>query len=907
MRFDGAQSSAVLEPLQLLKGKSNYFIGDPSEWRRDIPQYGRMRYRGVYPGVDLVFYGSERRLEYDWVLAPGADPKAIRMCFEGAKGIAIDSSGDLTISAGNEQFRQMAPRIVQDGRRVDGRFVKLGKNTVGFEIAAYDPSQPLTIDPVLSYSTFLGGQDADAIYALAIDSEGNLIVGGATLSPNFPSRNAIFGPATGDVQGFIAKVNPRAAGGESLLWSTYLGATGKFTYVLGATVDPQGNVIVTGTTAAPNFPLVNPYQKFLNKDGNTNSCPNSVFDINQTQSCSDAFLFKLNSAGNQIAFSTFLGGTGNDVAYAIGTDAASNIFVTGQTSSGDFPAPGSPFQTTLKGASDVFVSKFNPTGSLTYSTYLGGEAEEVAMGMAISPQGSVYLGGTTSSVSFPLVSPLQNVKPAPVVGFVARLDFSASGQVILGYSTYLGSVGGSSSIAGLALDSKNNVYVAGGTSAPNFPTTANAVQSKYSYLLNSSTPPFSLPAFLVPTFSAQTVNGDAFVTELNTNAVSTAQLVYSTLLGGIYNDAATGVVLDAQGRIVVIGTTDSYDFPVTPDAFVASNGSASVSPTLKAFLTVIDPTKPGLAAVAYSTFLGGSGNDIATRIVADTNAVDLVGQTKSRNFPTQSPFQPVYGGQFTSTLLDGDGFISRFDFTQNSPIINSATNGASFQLGAGYAPGEIVTFKGSRIGPQQILLAQLAPDGRLATQLGDCQVLVDGAAAPLVHSLSTQITAILPYELAAKIGQTVNTQVDCAGLASNVIPLPIVDADPGVFSVGGGTGPAALLNQDGSYNSSGNPALRGTLVQIFGTGEGVLTPSGVDGRIETGPLQTIPKPTLPIRVFFGGVGSLDVPYVGVAPGLVDGLLQINARIPPDAPTGDIELVLQVGTRMSPKKLTISVK
>ncbi len=213
-----------------------------------------------------------------------------------------------------------------------------------------------------------------------------------------------------------------------------------------------------------------------------------------------------------------------------------------------------------------------------------------------------------------------------------------------------------------------------------------------------------------------------------------------------------------------------------------------------------------------------------------------------------------------------------------------------------------MTFKGTRIGPQQILLAQLGTDGRLTTQLGDCQVLVDEVAAPLVHSLSTQITAILPYGLAAKIGQTVNAQVQCAGLKSNVIALPIVDADPGIFSVGGGTGPAAVLNQDGSYNSPGNPAARGTLVQVFATGEGVvLTPNGVDGRIETGPLPSIPKPSLPIRLYFGGDGSLEVPYVGVAPGLVDGLLQINARIPDDAPTGNVELVLQVGTRSSPAR------
>jgi uncharacterized protein (TIGR03437 family) len=171
----------------------------------------------------------------------------------------------------------------------------------------------------------------------------------------------------------------------------------------------------------------------------------------------------------------------------------------------------------------------------------------------------------------------------------------------------------------------------------------------------------------------------------------------------------------------------------------------------------------------------------------------------------------------------------------------------------------------------------------------------------------TQITAILPYELGTKIGQTVNAQVACGGLKSNLFPLPVVDSDPGVFSVSGGTGQAAVLNQDGSYNSAGNPALRGTIVQIFATGEGVLTPPGVDGQIESGPLASIPKPAGNVRVFFAGVASFDVPYVGVAPGEVDGLLQINVRVPSDAPTGNVELLLQVGAQTSPSKLTIALK
>ena len=565
------------------------------------------------------------------------------------------------------------------------------------------------------------------------------------------------------------------------------------------------------------------------------------------------------------------------------------------------------FRPRCRGPSDAFLSRFAPDGTLNYSTYLGGNLDEVATSMVVTPKGSVYLAGTTSSSSFPLVNPFQNVQPSPVVGFISRIDLISNGPGTLGYSTYLGGVSGSSSITSMALGPNGNIYLAGATTAPDFPIITNsAVRTQYAFSPSNNTPAFEIPSFLVPTFLGSAVTGEAFLTELNPGAITTAQIIYSTFLGGTYNDAATGIALDSSGRIMVSGVTNSYDFPVTGDAFIATNGASNVMPTVKAFLTIIDPTLNGRAGLAYSTYLGGSANDFATKLAADATGAIVVGQTRSRNFPLQTPYQALFGGQITPGPIQGDGFISRFDLTQNSPIITSATNGASFQLGAGFSPGEIVTFKGTRLGPAQYLSAQLDSDGRVATQLGSCQVFMDGTAAPLIYLQDKQTTVILPYALTAKIGQSVNAQAVCAGLKSNLFALAIVDADPGIFSADTtGTGQAALLNQDNSYNSPANPAVRGTIVQIFATGEGVLTPPGVDGRIETGP--TIPKPSLPIRVFFGGVSSFDVPYVGVAPSEVDGLLQINVRVPSDAPTGNVELLLQVGTRNSPSKLTIALK
>lgn len=909
IRFPGASGATKLQAADLLPGKANYFLGpDPKKWHTNVPQYGRVVWTGIYPGIDLQFHGNPRHLEYDWVLAPGANPRSIRMSFDGTQAMRIDSHGDLIVETLVSEIRQQRPVISQDGHPVEGRFVLRGDKTVGFEVGPYDETRPLLIDPVLTYSSYFGGQDGDAIYSAAEDGQGNLIIGGATLSPNFPTRNPATGNISGNVQGFIAKLNPTVSGGGSLVWSTYIGAADNFTFTLGVAADAQGNVLATGTTAAAGFPLSNPAQKLINQTGPANGCPISNYEFNKTQSCTDAFVVKLPSSGDHIVYSTYLGGSTNEAGLAIAADSAGNACVTGQTSSFNFPAPGSPLQTTLRGATDAFLTRFAPDGTLNYSTYLGGDLDDIATSIAVTPKGSVYLAGTTSSSSFPLVSPFQNVRPAPVVGFLSRIDLLTGGPGTLGYSTYLGGVSGSASITAMALGPNGNVYLAGGTTASDFPITSNAVKPQYTFTSNTNTPVFDVPSYLVPSFLGAGVAGDGFVTELNPAAVSTAQMVYSTFLGGVYNDTATGIALDSMGRILVSGATTSPDFPVTGDAFITANGGGTgTAPTVKAFLSIIDPAVSGPAGIAYSTFLGGSANDFATKLAADATGAIIVGQTRSKNFPVQNGYQSLFGGQLSPGPIQGDGFVARFDLLQNSPIITSATNGASFQLGVGYSPGEIVTFKGTRLGPPQIILAQLGPDGRLATQLGSCQVLVDGIAAPLVHSLNTQITAILPYGLAAKIGQTVNAQVVCDGLKSNLFAMPIADADPGIFSVGGGTGQAALLNQDFSYNSAANPAPRGTIVQIFATGEGALTPDGVDGRIETGALSTIPKPTLPIRVFFGGVAAFDVPYYGVAPGEVDGLLQINARIPVDAPTGTVELKLQVGSKLSPGKLTIAIQ
>lgn len=975
--FSGANRHPSLEAEQPLRSRTNYFAGnDPSQWRTGVANYASVRYRQIYPGIDLVFHGNTsngnpRQLEYDWVLSPGANPRSIRMNFRGAASARLNDSGDLVLNDGGFEIVQHAPRVIQEGRAIEGRFVRRGKNSFGIALGPYDKTKPVTIDPVLSYSTFVGGTGGDIAYSVAVDPTGKLLVGGATLSSDFPLKSPVMNMKQHqtDTAGFIVKIDPTQTGAASLLWSTYVSANqvaDDYAAVLAVAADAQGNVLATGlyATVAGNsgFPLVNAFQSFYT----TGLCGNSPLDFEGDGDCENAFVLKLDPTGQNIIYASFLGGSQTQTGYAIAADPNGNAYVAGQTDSPDFPRKGGAYQTSLYGASDGFLAEVSPVGKLLYSSYLGGEQNDVITSVAIDSKGMVDVAGYTTSATFPIQNGFQTVRLGPQDAFVAQMNLSVAGAGQLVYSTYLGGTMGSSAIEALTVDSQQNIYVAGGTSAADFPVTAQtAFQSK----LNLVAPGLTLN---IPGYAVNSYIGDAFVAEISPSAAapnnptqptvpmepfsgrnlhqptapharmirpalatrgwhfvlamassstgssgsppgsnpapSGNQLLYSTFLGGSGADIAMGIALDAKGHIYVAGTTDSGDFPTTPDALLGTNGGATAKPTQKAFLTSLDPTQPGSKALLYSTYFGGSGNDAGLRVALDTGGVDLVGQTASANLPLKGAYQASSNGPSSAADIAGDAFIARLDLTKSGPVITSASNGASFHPNAGFAPGEVVTFKGQGLGPNPIQLAQLDSNGRLAATLAGCQLNVDGTPAPLVHALATQITGILPYELQDRVGQQVQAQVTCNGLPSNVWPFQVVAADPGIFSDGPGTGPAAMLNQDGSYNSVGNPAAKGSVVTLFATGEGQLNPAGGDGRIETGPLSSIPVPKLPVTVMFGGVAATKLTYVGVAPNEVDGLLQIDAQIPAGAPSGSaVPLSIQVGSTPSQPGLTMSIQ
>src|SRR5581483_2264898 len=325
--------------------------------------------------------------------------------------------------------------------------------------------------------------------------------------------------------------------------------------------------------------------------------------------------------------------------------------------------------------------------------------------------------------------------------------------------------------------------------------------------------------------------------------------------------------------------------------------------------TRIDPSAHGPAGLLYSTYYGGGSNDgpaanSRVALAVDPGGVSIAGTSFSPNLPVSGQgYQNVFGGGSGS-----DAFVARFDMTKNAPTIIEIANAASYLSAApAAAPGEVVTLFGTNLGPSAVTGPVLDASGKLATTVAGCQVLVNGIAAPIVYASALQTSVILPYDLAAVVdqNQAAIAQVVCNGLRGGVFPLRIVDAAPAIFTRG--SGQAAVLNADGSVNSPANPAAKGSVVQIFGTGEGAISPAGVNGRIENGPVSSIPKPVLPVGVTVAGIASPDIQYAGVAGGSVDGLLQVNAKIPPSAPSGNVAIVLNVGSFHSEPGLTIAVR
>jgi hypothetical protein len=687
MQLAGANSTA--EPIgeERLPGTVNYFVGsDPTAWHAAILTYAKVRYTSIYPGIDLIFYGNQRQLEFDFMVAPHAAPQAIRLRFSGANHLHLAANGDLIVSTNGGSLTFRKPSIYQSvaGQRVSGtgEFALLAKNTVGFRLRGYDRDRALVIDPALVYSTFLGGSgDPNAALvggksnAIAVDAAGNAYVAGQTFSTDFPVTQGAFQTtihAAGQDTAFVAKLNPT---GTALVYSTYLGGS-VFDSANTIAVDAAGNAYVAGQTASTDFPVTQGAFQTSNKSAN-------------------AFITKLNPTGAALVYSTYLGGSVFDSANAIAVDAAGNAYVAGQTVSTDFPVTQEAFQVHNNAAGlkvgNAFVTKLNPTGTaLVYSTYLGGSGEPVAPGQCSSAQfvptgeedgadaiavdaaGNAYVTGAAVSTDFPVTAgafQTQNNAAANQItnAFVAKLNPTGTALV---YSTYLGGngLGGSNatqltSCAGdassaLAVDSAGDAYVAGIAFSSDFPVTQGAFQTTNRFNYKGWTGP------------------NAFVAKLNPSGTA---LVYSTYLGGsggfieevpafpmVGGDQATGLAIDNSGNAYITGSTASADFPVTAGAYQSTNNY----PADTGYNAFVAELNPAGSAPAYSTYLGGNGSnpnvessegvvaigDTAAALALDGSGnVYVTGAAESANFPVSS-------GAFQTTIqARANAFVAKLN------------------------------------------------------------------------------------------------------------------------------------------------------------------------------------------------------------------------------------------------------
>ena len=756
MRLSGANSSPNIEAANMLPGTVNYLIGnDPKKWHTKVPTYGTVQFSGVYPGIDLVYYGNQRQLEYDFVVNPGGDPGNIAFEFEGAMDVALSSSGDLSLDSPAGKITARKPSLYQvvNGQRaaVEGAFVARQGRKFGVEVKNYDHTKPLVIDPVLVYSSYLSGSgDGDLAMGVAVDSQGCAYITGYGNTVDFPTVGTSLSaaPPTGNLLAFVSKLNQN---GTELVYSTYLGGT-TLDAASAIAVDWKGQSYVVGITDSVDFPVnpVNAVQASLGPGATWN-----------------AFLAKLTADGQSLLYSTYLGGAGDDEAMGVAVDANENAFVTGYASSLGFPVTtGNAFQPLLNSVNgNAFVTRIDTTqggsSSLVYSTFLGGSSPysfndlnsgdfggDAALGIAVDSNQNAYVVGEASSTDFPITSgkAYQTTGNAHNSAFLARLDTNQSGANSLVYSTFLGGTGSYGDVGyGIGLDLSANAYITGCALSSDFPVTLGGSNS---------------------------AAGKAFVARFNTNLAGTGSLSYSALVGGSGGDCGYAIAVDPDGDAYVGGYTSSSDFPVTANAVqlsLASSNSAN---------GVVFALSPDGSNLIYGTYFGGSSafGDYVYSVALDRSSnLYFAGSTTSVDLPTT---QGAFQGSFQGSLYGyGDGFVAEVSEIVTTPQISSI-----FPTSGGI--GTVVTITGSSFGVSQ----------------GSGRVLM-GSSDGLIASWSdTRVVAVV-----SSASQNLPVQILQSGSASNtvnfVVTSPMIT---GITPGGGSAGTQVAINGKGFGAAQGN-------------------------------------------------------------------------------------------------------
>ena len=629
-----ANPTAAISGMEETPTTINRMIGqDKTQWHSNVPVYRKVQYQEMYPGIDLVYYGNQHRLEYDFVIHPGAEPSVIKMGIQGSDQATLDDEGNLLLSMKGGTLRLQKPALSQTvagtNTAIQGGFALLkpeatdpkpGTIQIAFEVGSYDPTLPLIIDPIINYASYIGGEGQDIGEAIAIDNAGHGYLVGTTDSFTFPvTPNAFQQSAIStDRDIFVTKFDTETS---DIIFSTYIGGEGD-DLATGVALDPEGSPYITGQTNSLTFPTQNPLQESL-------------------QGESDAFVLKLAQDGSTLLYSTYVGGTNMDTAHGIAVDQVGQAYITGETASVDFPTE-NPFDVILGDGredpqSDAFVTKLGPQGSsLLFSTFLGGSANDVGHSIARDQEGGIYITGETAKLP---VTPGSSVSspssPFPITpgafqatfgggatdAFIAKLSSTLAGEAALLYSSYLG---GNGEDVGLDLfvDQEKQVYLTGRTTSESgFPLTADAFD---------------------PIFNG---GQDAFLAKVDVEGVGQDALAYATYVGGSQHDVGVAIGKDTLGRPCITGTTTSADFPLENPL----EGQGALKGGTDIFLAKFQADD---STLLFSSFLGGSADDVVTDMSLDPdNFAYLTGHTRSRDFPLHNSEMPLVNDQPDAFLV----------------------------------------------------------------------------------------------------------------------------------------------------------------------------------------------------------------------------------------------------------------
>ena len=852
MGLEGSNPESKVVGIDKMPGKVNYFIGnDPKKWQTDVPTYAQVKYAEVYPGVDLVFYGNQRRLEYDFIVAPGADPSVIALKVDGARKMRVNGHGDLVLSVVGGEVKLQRPIIYQQvkGRRreISGKYALAG-HRVTFSVAQYDRSEPLVLDPVLNYSTYLGGNSDDMAAGIAVDSNGNAFIAGTTFSTTFPTTSNAYIPeplaanAGGAFATFVSELNPA---GTQLLYSSYLAGSAPGEFAFGIAVDPSDKIYVTGFTLSQDFPTSN--------STNPSFVPGFKLSPNAGNVNGTSFLAKFDptqsTGANSFVYSSYISGTngtngelGHSVAVA---DSSGVVYVAGITDStagaglANFPVVNG-FQTALSTANgNAYLTKIDTTTSAApvYSTYLGGNDAnsaaaglgfgDAAFGVTVDSSSNAYLIGQTTSTDF---STFSTVNPAlkgfdltyPAgnttnTAFVSRIDTTKTAGASLAYLTYLGGAGpdfGDSIAVGPA--PKNLAYVTGQTDSSSFPIF-----------------PVPGPGVPGPLQSTKGASGVAFVSLIDTTTSTNPS--YSTFLGGTGGDEGLGIRVDAQGNAYVAGKTSSGDYPVSQGAFQPAIAAGA---PVSGFVSKISPSGNGQKDLVYSSYFGGVGSDQATGIAIDSsNNVYITGQTSSTasSFPVFPPSTAATPAFQTSLNGTSDAFIAKLTFLPTLAVSPASINFGVQPVGITSA-AQTVTLTNNTSDPIPFLATSVSFTGTNATDFASpsntCGASIAAGASCTVGVTFTPSTAsgesaTLAITVTVTDGgisgsQTFDVSLSGTGSAS----APGVGLAPTSLAFGNQVLNTTSAAQTVTLTNTGNAAL--TINSIAASGDFAATSTGAN-------------------------------------------------------------------------------